>query len=138
MTAKSLPAASTLASLPAKERAMALSELFEPCQTFNELVVDELGRKGFNSYSELIEHVRGLLFSLHNSGADNDMKMLLAILSAHPRLGTAAVVSEHSQKEQASLAGSEEEGAMLKQLNDEYEMRFPGVKLFEWLHIQPE
>ena len=130
MSGERLPAVSTLSSLTAEERAMVLSELFEPCQTLNELGVSELGRKTFNSYDELIEHVRALLLSLHASGVDSDIKTLLAVLAAHPRLGEKkVVVSEHSQKEQASLAGSEEEGAMLKQLNDEYEMRFPGMKL---------
>lgn len=127
MASNALPAASILASLTADERASVLSHLFEPCQTLNELVVNELSQKRFDSYNEVIGHVRGLLLSLQSSGTRSDTERLLQILAAHPRLGAKKVESEHSKKEQASLAGSQEEAEKLKQLNDEYEMRFPGM-----------
>lgn len=71
----------------------------------------------FNSYNELIEQVRGLLFPLLAPGdEDSDMKTLVG--------GFLGGWSTRRRNKQ-----SEEEGAMLRQLNDEYEMRFPGVKL---------
>jgi len=129
MPSQILPAVSTLPSLTVEERATVLSHLFEPCQTLNELVVDDLGQKIFNSYNEVIEHVRSLLLSVQVSGSHPDTGRLLKILAAHPRLGAKKVESEHSKMEQASLAGSQEEAERLKQLNDEYEMRFPGMQL---------
>ncbi|KAF8425115.1 Oxo-4-hydroxy-4-carboxy-5-ureidoimidazoline decarboxylase [Tirmania nivea] len=129
MPSQTLPAVSSLPSLTVEERATVLSHLFEPCQTLNELVVDDLGQKVFNSYNEVIEHVRSLLLSVQAPGSYSDSERLLKILAAHPRLGAKQVESEHSKMEQASLAGSQEEAEKLKQLNDEYEMRFPGMQL---------
>lgn len=126
MPSQILPAVSTLPSLTVEERATVLAHLFEPCQALNELVIHDLGQKIFNSYSEVIEHVRSLLLSIQASGSHSNMEQIQKILAAHPRLGAQKVESEHSKKEQASLAGSQEE---LKQLNDEYEMRFPGMQL---------
>lgn len=117
-----------LPTLTVEERATVLSHLFEPCQTLNELVVDDLGQKIFNSYNKVIEHVRSLLLSFQASGSHSDTERLLKILAAHPRLGANKVESGHSTMEQASLAGSQEEAEKLKQLNDEYEMRFPGMR----------
>jgi len=127
MPSQILPPVSTLLSLTVEERATVLSHLFEPCQTLNELVVDDLGQKPFDSYNEVIEHVRSLLLSAQASGSYSDTERLLKVLAAHPRLGAKKVESEHSKKEQASLAGSQAEAEQLKQLNDEYEMRFPGT-----------
>ncbi|KAF8440627.1 Oxo-4-hydroxy-4-carboxy-5-ureidoimidazoline decarboxylase [Terfezia claveryi] len=128
MPSQILPAVSTLSSLTVEERATVLSHLFEPCQTLIELVVDDLGQKIFDSYNEVIEHVRSLLLSVQASGSHSDTERLLNILAAHPRLGAKRVESEHSKMEQASLAGSQGEIEKVKQLNDEYEMRFPGMR----------
>lgn len=126
MPSQILPAVSTLSSLTVEERATVLSHLFEPCQTLNELVVDDLGQKIFDSYNKVIEHVRSLLPSVQASGSHSVTERLLA---AHPRLGAKRVESEHSKMEQASLAGSQAELEKLKQLNDEYEMRFQSIRL---------
>ena len=61
--------------------------------------------------------------------------MLLGILSSHPRLGAAKVESAQSAAEQAKLQqGSEEEGRLLAELNQEYERVFPGLRFVVWVN----
>lgn len=140
MSSSILPKTTDLPALSAEERASVLSQLFEPCQALSDLVLDQLVQNMFSSYDEVIEHVRGLLLGLQSSIAlapiaehidlqrtSADTCQLLQILGAHPRLGAKKIESEHSKKEQASLAGSQDEAEQLRQLNDEYENTFPGT-----------
>lgn len=62
------------------------------------------------------------LSSLPSTSSD-----LLSILSAHPRLGAKKVDSTQSQSEQSSL-GTETEREQLRELNEEYEATFPGLR----------
>ncbi|KAJ6261860.1 hypothetical protein Dda_2659 [Drechslerella dactyloides] len=119
-----LPAITTLPSLPAERRAELLSHLFEPCDALNALITP-LPFDGFTAYSDLIALVQNELLRLKDSSSERDQALLLQILSAHPRLGASKVDSAHSRSEQASLGGPTE-AAELQRLNDEYEERFPG------------
>ncbi|KAF3908454.1 hypothetical protein ABW21_db0202937 [Orbilia brochopaga] len=121
-----LPAITTLPSLPVDERAEVLSHLFEPCDALSALITPQ-PFDGLTSYNDLIALVRDQLLKLKESPSERDQAQLLQILSAHPRLGATKVDSAHSRSEQASLGGPTE-AAELQRLNDEYEEKFPGRK----------
>ncbi|KAK6350031.1 hypothetical protein TWF696_006280 [Orbilia brochopaga] len=121
-----LPAVTTLPSLPADQRAELLSHLFEPCDALSALIIPN-PFDGFTAYDDLIALVRDELIKLKDSSSERDQAQLLQILSAHPRLGATKVDSAHSRSEQASLGGPTE-AAELQRLNDAYEEKFPGMR----------
>lgn len=127
MTA-SLPSINTLPSLSAEERANALDLLFEPCTALHTLSVELLANTTFASYNDLVASVGAQLTELSESSSTSDTKWLESILGSHPRLGAKKVDSAQSQAEQAQLKGSEEESQKLKELNEEYEKTYPGLR----------
>jgi 2-oxo-4-hydroxy-4-carboxy--5-ureidoimidazoline (OHCU) decarboxylase len=69
------------------------------------------------------------LTELQHSIATSDTEWLDKILAAHPRLGEKKVNSAQSRGEQAGLnTGGEEEAEQLRDLNREYEEKFPGLR----------
>jgi hypothetical protein len=126
-----LPPITTIPSLPTTSRALILDTLFEPCVQLHTLSIDLLHETPFPSYPDLIAAVGAQLTALFNSPSTSDTEWLDAILSAHPRLGEKRVenLSEASRAEQAKLQGGKaEEGERLRELNEEYERRFPGLR----------
>lgn len=129
MPAATLPSLDALPSLSAEEKAAVLDLLFEPCTALHTLSVELLGNTTFTSYDDLIASVGTQLSELSESASSSDTKWLESILGAHPRLGAKKVESAQSQAEQAQLhKGSEEEAQKLKDLNDEYEKAYPGLR----------
>lgn len=126
--AASLPSIDVLPSLSAEERAGVLDLLFEPCTALHTLCVELLGNTTFTTYDDLIASVGVQLTELSDSSSSSDTKWLDTILGAHPRLGAKKVDSAQSQAEQAQLKGSEEETQKLKDLNEEYEKTYPGLR----------
>ncbi len=124
-----LPPISGIPALPTIERAAVLDALFEPCTALHTLSLDLLHTETFESYSDLIASVGIKLIDLSESPSSSDTEWLDKILGAHPRLGEKKVDSAQSQAEQAQLnTGGEEEATKLRNLNDEYEKTFPGLK----------
>jgi 2-oxo-4-hydroxy-4-carboxy--5-ureidoimidazoline (OHCU) decarboxylase len=123
-----LPAITSVPSLPTDRRAHILDTLFEPCTQLHTLSVATLHDQTFPSYAGLISAVGDQLRDLFNSLSTSDSDWLDIILSAHPRLGETKVDSELSRHEQAQLHGGEEETARLAELNREYEKTFPGLR----------
>jgi len=129
MSAYSLPPIEGLATLSTTERAAVLDALFEPCTSLHTLSVELLRTEKFPSYNDLIASIGVQLTDLSESPSTSDTEWLDKILGAHPRLGAKKVDSAQSQAEQAQLnTGGEEESVKLKDLNDEYEKTFPGLK----------
>lgn len=125
----SLPAVSTIQSLPTEERAKILDTLFEPCVQLHTLSVGLLHEKTFESYDDLVASIGMQLMDLSESSSTSDTEWLEHILGAHPRLGEKKVDSAQSQAEQAQLnTGAEKEATQLKDLNVEYEKTFPGLR----------
>jgi OHCU decarboxylase len=126
-----LPPITTIPSLPTTSRALVLDTLFEPCVQLHTLSIDLLHKTPFPSYPGLIAAVGAQLTALFNSPSTTDTEWLDAILGAHPRLGEKKVenLSEASRAEQAKLqGGNTEEGERLRELNEEYERAFPGLR----------
>nr|OQO27394.1 hypothetical protein B0A51_05030 [Rachicladosporium sp. CCFEE 5018] len=123
-----LPAPSAVSSLSTEERANVLDLLFEPSTQLHTLSVPLLQSETFSTYPDLIAAVGAQLSALADSPSTSDAKWLEDILSSHPRLGATKVESEQSAAEQAQLKGSEEEAAALHKLNEEYEVKFPGLR----------
>ncbi|KAK4898444.1 hypothetical protein LTR27_004041 [Elasticomyces elasticus] len=121
----------SIADVPAattEERARVLDLLFEPSTQLHTLAVPLLHEKTFSSYNDLISAVGVQLTDLAESSSTSDTQWLESILGSHPRLGAKKVDSEQSQAEQAQLQASGEEAEQLRQLNDEYEQRYPGLR----------
>jgi len=124
-----LPPIADVPALPTVERAAVLDTLFEPCTALHTLSLDLLHTETFPSYNDLIASVGVQLADLSESASTSDTEWLLKILGAHPRLGEKKVESAQSKIEQAQLnTGGEEEGTKLRELNEEYEKTFPGLK----------
>lgn len=124
-----LPPIEGVPSLSTIERAAVLDALFEPCDALHTLSIDLLHTENFQSYNDLIANVGVQLTDLAESPSVSDTEWLDNILGAHPRLGAKKVDSAQSQAEQAQLnTGGEEEARILKDLNDDYEKTFPGLK----------
>lgn len=125
-----LPWIKELPALPVDVQNEAFDHLFEPCETLKTLVLSSVLVKesSFQSYGQLIEQIRSALLNLVTESADSRVKKIIA---SHPRLGAAKTIrlSSHSQAEQASLqASSEFQAQRLKELNDQYEATFPGLR----------
>ncbi|KAL1305583.1 hypothetical protein AAFC00_007188 [Neodothiora populina] len=124
-----LPAIQSLPSLSAEQRAGVLDLLFEPCTALHTLSVELLQNTTFSSYEDLIASVGAQLTGLSESSSTSDTRWLESILGAHPRLGAKKVDSAQSQAEQAQLnKGGEDEARALKELNEEYEKTYPGLR----------
>lgn len=129
MSAFQLPPITGVPTLSTIERAAVLDALFEPCKALHTLSLDLLHTAKFESYYDLIASVGVQLTDLSESLSTSNTEWLDKILGAHPRLGEKKVESAQSKAEQAQLnTGGEEEGAELRDLNAEYEKRFPGLK----------
>ena len=124
-----LPSVSTIPSLSTEERAAILDTLFEPCVPLHTLSVSLLHDKTFESYDDLVGSIGMQLMDLSESSSTSDTEWLEKILAAHPRLGEKKVDSEQSRAEQAQLhSGPEEEAVQLRELNEQYEKTFPGLR----------
>jgi len=117
-----LPPAPSLQSLPDSQIEQILSLLFEPSPVLHQLLLPKIQSTELSSYKDLSSLVKETLSSLPSTSSD-----LLSILSAHPRLGAKKVDSTQSQSEQSSL-GTETEREQLRELNEEYEATFPGLR----------
>lgn len=124
----SLPPISSLTHSDDSTLTTVLDLLFEPSPPLHALSLPILRSATFPSYEALIAAVNAQLSALAASGSQDDIATLSEILCSHPRLGGKKVDSEQSRKEQAQLQGGEEEGRMLKELNEEYEKVFPGLR----------
>jgi 2-oxo-4-hydroxy-4-carboxy--5-ureidoimidazoline (OHCU) decarboxylase len=129
MSSYKLPPIASLPALSTAERVAVLDALFEPCTALHTLTLDLLHTAKFQTYNDLIATVGAQLTGLAASPSTSDTDWLDKILGAHPRLGEKKVDSAQSKAEQAQLnTGGEEEAAQLRQLNEEYEKTFPGLK----------
>ncbi len=124
-----LPQISTLPHAPDTQLTHALDLLFEPSPPLHTLTLPILRSTTFPSYAVLIAAINAQLSALAASTEPSDIDTLSQILCSHPRLGEKKVDSEQSRKEQAQLqGGKEEEGEMLRKLNEDYEGVFPGLR----------
>lgn len=128
-----------------------LDQLFEPCDSLSWFIQTYVlhpphnhhHHGEFTTYGEFIEVVRSELHGfLHlaefeSSRTHGEVTPIIShIISAHPRLGVpkkTAKLSEHSSAEQKNLAAGEGEEAekmkeLLIELNEEYEIKFPGLR----------
>jgi len=137
MSISQLPEISKVPTLSAIKRASILDALFEPCTALHTLSIDLLHTQTFESYNDLIASVGIQMIDLCESASTSDTQWLDSILGAHPRLGAKKVDSAQSQAEQAQLnTGGEEEAIKLRELNEEYEKTFPGLKyVYEHLSL---
>ncbi|KAJ5973452.1 hypothetical protein N7481_010662 [Penicillium waksmanii] len=81
----------------------------------------------------------GRMSALSAANSPTDRNVLFGILGSHPRLGRPAANPEHlselSKKEQAQLqTGAEEQAEKLRELNAEYEERFPGLRFVSFVN----
>ncbi|KAB5518070.1 Oxo-4-hydroxy-4-carboxy-5-ureidoimidazoline decarboxylase [Coniochaeta sp. 2T2.1] len=141
-----LPAVTSLPTLSDDALTSTLDLLFELSPDLHTLALPTMRSISFDSYDELISTIRDILLALTetlsftsdpsypSTAIDDDAPKapLLRILSAHPRLGEKKVDSALSRAEQANLRGgggdSEEVLEQLRQLNEEYEKKFPGLR----------
>jgi len=129
MSSFELPQIASVSALSTIERAAVLDALFEPCTALHTLSIDLLHTETFPAYNDLIASVGAQLTNLSESPSISDTEWLDKILGAHPRLGQKKVESAQSQAEQAHLnTGGEEEAMKLRELNEEYEKTFPGLR----------
>lgn len=112
-----------------------LDTLFEPSEDLHALAVPAIqNTESIGSYEHLIRDIGALMSSLAESTAPDARAKLHRILGSHPRLGEKKVESAQSRAEQAHLNASDNsrekeiEAAKLKELNEEYEARFPGLR----------
>ncbi|KAF7959786.1 hypothetical protein EAE96_001393 [Botrytis aclada] len=125
----SIPPVAGIPSLSTVERCSVLDALFEPCTALHTLSMDLLHTTAFESYNDLIASVGTQLVDLSESTLPSDREWLDKILGSHPRLGEKKVDSVQSKAEQAQLnTGPTEEAEKLKDLNEEYEKTFPGLR----------
>jgi hypothetical protein len=129
MSSFQIPPIASVPALSTLERAAVLDALFEPCTALHTLSLDLLHTEKFESYNNLIASVGVQLTDLSESPSTSDIEWLDKILGAHPRLGEKKVESAQSQAEQTQLnTGGEEEATKLRNLNEEYERKFPSLK----------
>lgn len=124
----SLPPITLLPHSPNTTLTHILDLLFQPSPPLHTLSLPVLRTATFPSYSVLISAVNAQLVALATSDMPEDVATLSEILCAHPRLGEKKVDSEQSRRQQAQLQGGEEEVRLFKEVNDEYERVFPGMR----------
>lgn len=138
-----LPESKELPNLSVAEQTKVLDNLFEPCPTLTSILIDSVMSQSYKSYGELIETCRTqLLAYLKDAETEavttgNIRLEISKIISAHPRLGAAKKLSDHSSNEQKSLQGSQEEAEKLIELNRQYEERFPGLRYVVFVAGRP-
>jgi hypothetical protein len=121
-----LPDISTLPAVPSEIQILILDLLFEPHPSIHKLLLPHLSVPQ-ESYASLITKIHQSLLSLLTSSSS--LPILEDILSSHPRLGAKKVESAQSTAEQAKLqSGGEGEAEKLRELNEEYERTFPGLR----------
>jgi 2-oxo-4-hydroxy-4-carboxy--5-ureidoimidazoline (OHCU) decarboxylase len=128
-----LPSLSSLPQQPQETQLRVLDTLFEPSPELHRLMIPVLAGQSFSSYASLIDAVGGRMSALSAVNSPTDRNVLFGILGSHPRLGHAPANPEHlselSKKEQAQLnEGAEERAEKLRELNAEYEAKFPGLR----------
>jgi hypothetical protein len=130
-----LPAVETVSSLSSPEKEHVLALLFEPAPALFTVCVPIISGQAFPSYDALIESAGERLYQLADSGSEGDIVTLNGILSSHPRLGEKKVDSALSRLEQAAMnaaaaqdADKVKEAETLKDLNEQYEKAFPGLR----------
>jgi len=133
MATESLPPVSTLLEASKETRQKVLALLFEPSLSLYDQAEPILATTNFETYKALITAIGTELQCLKVSDNPKDLKSLNDILASHPRLGEKKVESSLSRAEQAAMekassSKSEEEQIILKQLNQEYEEKFPGLR----------
>ncbi|KAK3313396.1 Oxo-4-hydroxy-4-carboxy-5-ureidoimidazoline decarboxylase [Apodospora peruviana] len=140
-----LPAITSLPTLPDAGLTSTLDLLFEPAPELHELALPTLRTLSFESYDDLISTLRDQLLTIA-SAIDQDEKdaevarrPLHAILGSHPRLGEPKkeTLSQQSANEQGHLLANQEEAQMLKELNRQYEERFPGLRYVVFVNGRP-
>ncbi|KAI0840349.1 Oxo-4-hydroxy-4-carboxy-5-ureidoimidazoline decarboxylase [Hypoxylon sp. FL0890] len=112
-----------------------LDTLFEPSEELHALAVPTIrSAESIGSYEHLIKNIGSLMLKLAESTTPDARAKLHGILGSHPRLGEKKVESAQSRAEQAHLNTADDsrekelEAAKLKELNGEYEARFPGLR----------
>ncbi|KAI1143700.1 Oxo-4-hydroxy-4-carboxy-5-ureidoimidazoline decarboxylase [Hypoxylon sp. FL0543] len=112
-----------------------LDTLFEPSEDLHTLAVPAIqNAESIGSYEYLIKDVGSLMSQLAESTDPDARAKLHGILGSHPRLGEKKVESAQSRAEQAHLNSVDDskekeiEAAKLRDLNREYEARFPGLR----------
>ncbi|GIZ37170.1 hypothetical protein CKM354_000062800 [Cercospora kikuchii] len=128
MGVSKLPSVADIPNLPTADRAAILDLLFEPSTQLHTLSVPLLHEKQFESYADLISAIGVQLTDLAESASTSDTAWLEGILGSHPRLGAKKVESAQSQAEQAQLQGNADETEQLRNLNEEYEKTYPGLR----------
>jgi len=137
MATESLPPITSLPGASEETRHQVLALLFEPSPSLCTKADPILATTEFESYDSLITAVGTELQCLETSTNPKDLESLADILSSHPRLGEKKVDSALSRAEQAAMAkasvsssdaSKEEEQATLRNLNEEYEETFPGLR----------
>jgi len=128
-----LPSLSSLPQQPQETQLRVLDTLFEPSPELHQLMSPVLAGQSFSSYAALIDAVGGRMSALSAVNSPTDRNVLFGILGSHPRLGRAPANPEHlselSKKEQAQLnEGAGEQAEKLRELNSEYEAKFPGMR----------
>ncbi|KAK0281544.1 hypothetical protein LTR35_000741 [Friedmanniomyces endolithicus] len=126
-----LPPITSLPTSSPSQRAQILDLLFEPSTQLHTLSLPLLHDTPFPSYDALISAVGAQLTALAESASTSDTRWLESILCSHPRLGAKSVESAQSRGEQAGLGlqgEGEREREELRELNEAYEARFPGLR----------
>ncbi|KAK1824698.1 hypothetical protein LTR12_000755 [Friedmanniomyces endolithicus] len=128
-----LPPITSLPTSSPSQRAQILDLLFEPSTQLHTLSLPLLHSTPFPSYDALIAAIGEQLSALADSSSTSDTQSLEGILCSHPRLGAKGVESAQSRGEQAGLGlglglQGEREGEELRELNQAYEARFPGLR----------
>ncbi|KAJ5893471.1 hypothetical protein N7495_005162 [Penicillium taxi] len=132
-----LPDLTSLPSLPQDAQLRVLDTLFESSPELHQLMIPVLANQTFSSYSSLIDAVGSHMSALSAVNSIN-RDILFGILGSHPRLGRAPANPEHlselSKQEQAQLNdGAEEQAEKLRDLNEEYEAKFPGLRFVSFV-----
>ncbi|QLG73386.1 hypothetical protein HG535_0E04700 [Zygotorulaspora mrakii] len=130
-----------------RDQVEVINNLYEPSDAIlkftarSEVFMDQ-ARAAVRTYEEFVELIRSHLLQLVNDTervgpTSKDMGNICDIISSHPRLGENKNLSIHSQNEQKNLQknrDSAEIQARLKELNEEYEKVYPGLKFIVFVN----
>lgn len=123
-----LPSIQTLKQLPQSDQKYILDQLFEPCDTLSNFIFIKVFPQQFTTYLEFINFVRKELINLLK---ENELNPIInEIISTHPRLGEPKKeqLSIHSSNEQKNLNSDPDIILKLKEMNELYENKFPGLR----------
>lgn len=133
-----LPSIEEFRKLSPEEQKEVIDHLFEPCDSLNWFIQSFVIHQRFETYTQFINLVRSELeilvnrngfFAVRNGYEANNL--INDIISAHPRLGAqpkaTTQLSQHSAEEQKKLGG-EAMQKKLAELNERYELTFPGLR----------